>query len=156
MRDRRRCNSPRIPPQLPATRAISQWARSLEWSHAVTLHILVGKICISFLIFYCKGMVSLVVLWLCGQITGLWHSEWTYALTCTRETCCCSQTAGTNGDDLYIHIATVGNTIQTANSPMYDTYMSTPANTAKPRATHSNIQIAQSSPSLVGSEPTML
>ena len=24
----------------------------------------------------------------------------------------------TNGDDLYIHIATVGNTIQTVNSPM--------------------------------------
>ena len=29
----------------------------------------------------------------------------------------------------YIHIATVGNTIQTVNSPMYDTYMSTPGNT---------------------------
>ena len=28
---------------------------------------------------------------------------------------------GTNGDDLYICIATVGNTIQTVNSPMYDT-----------------------------------
>ena len=62
---------------------------------------------------------------------------------------------GTNGDDLYIHIATVGKTIQTVNSPMYDTYMSTPGNTAKPRAIHSNIQTAQSSPSLVGSEPTM-
>ena len=46
-------------------------------------------------------------------------------------------------------------TIQTVNSPMYDTYMSTPGNTAKPRAIHSNIQTAQSSPSLVGSEPTM-
>ena len=60
-----------------------------------------------------------------------------------------------NGDDLFIHIATVGlgNTIQTVNSPMYDTYMSTPGNTAKPRAIHSNIQTAQSGPSLVGSEP---
>ena len=38
---------------------------------------------------------------------------------------------------------------------MYDTYMSTPGNTAKLEATHSNIQTAQSSPSLVGSEPTM-
>ena len=54
----------------------------------------------------------------------------------------------TNGD-----IATVVNTIQTVNSPMYDTYMSTPANTAKLGAVHSNIQTAQSSPSLVGSEP---
>ena len=33
--------------------------------------------------------------------------------------------------------------------------MSTPGNAVKPRATHSNIQTAQSSPSLVGSEPTM-
>ena len=37
---------------------------------------------------------------------------------------------GTNGDDLYTRIATVGNTIQTVNSPMYDKYMSTPGNTA--------------------------
>ena len=44
----------------------------------------------------------------------------------------------------YIYIATTGNTIQTVNSPMYDTYMSTPGNTAKPRAIHSNIQTAQS------------
>ena len=42
---------------------------------------------------------------------------------------------GTNGDDLYIRIATVGNTNQTVNSPMYDTYMSTPGNTAKLGAT---------------------
>ena len=55
-----------------------------------------------------------------------------------------------------IYIATVGNTIQTFNSPMYDTYMSTPGNTAKLGATHSNIQTAQRGrPSLVGSEPTM-
>ena len=64
-RDRRRCNSRGIPPQPPATRAISQWARSLEWRHAA-LHILVGKICISFFLLYCEGMHSLVVLWLCG------------------------------------------------------------------------------------------
>ena len=62
---------------------------------------------------------------------------------------------GTNGDDLYIHIATVRNTIQTVYSPIYDTYMSTPGNTAKLRAIHINIQTAQSSPSLVGTEPTM-
>ena len=62
---------------------------------------------------------------------------------------------GTNGDDLYIRIATVGKTIQTVNSPMYDTHMSTPGNTAKLGTAHSNIQTAQSNPSLVGSEPTM-
>ena len=55
----------------------------------------------------------------------------------------------------YLRIATVGNTIQTVNSPLYDTYMSTPGNTAKIGATHSSIQTAQSSPSLVGSEPTI-
>ena len=33
----------------------------------MTLHILVGKICISFFLFYCEGMLSLVVLWLCGR-----------------------------------------------------------------------------------------
>ena len=49
----------------------------------------------------------------------------------------------------------VGNTIQTVNSPMYDAYMSTPGNTAKLGTAHSNIQTAQSVPSLVGSEPTM-
>ena len=52
-------------------------------------------------------------------------------------------------------MATVGNTIQTVNSPMYDTYMSTPGNTAKLGTAHSNIQTAQRGPSLVGSEPTM-
>ena len=62
---------------------------------------------------------------------------------------------GANGDDLYICIATVGNTIQTVNSPMYDTRMITPGNTAKLGTEHSNIQTAQSNPSLVGSEPTM-
>ena len=57
---------------------------------------------------------------------------------------------GTNGDDIYICIATVGNTIQTVNSPMYDTYMSTPGNTAKLGTAHSNIQTAQRGPSLPG------
>ena len=44
-----------------------------------------------------------------------------------------------------MRIETVGNTIQTVNSPMYDTYMSTPGNTAKLGTAHSNIQTAQSS-----------
>ena len=60
-----------------------------------------------------------------------------------------------NGDDLYIRIATVGNIIQPVNSPMYDTCMSTPGNTAKLGATHSSIETAQRGPSLVVSEPTM-
>ena len=64
-RDRRRCNSWGILPQPHAFRVISQWACILEWRHAVTMHILVGKICISLFIFYCKGMLSLVALWLC-------------------------------------------------------------------------------------------
>ena len=69
-RDRRRYNNPgEFPHQPPATRAISQWARSLEWLHTVTLHFLVGKICISFFLFYCEGMLSLVVLWLCDHRT---------------------------------------------------------------------------------------
>ena len=38
---------------------------------------------------------------------------------------------------------------------MYDTYMNTPGNTAKPRAIHSNIQTAQRRSSLVGNEPTI-
>ena len=72
-RDRRRCNSRGIPPQPPPLaneRAVSsnvEWASSL----AVTLHILVGKICISFFLFYCEGMLSLVVSWLCGGGGGL-------------------------------------------------------------------------------------
>ena len=52
-------------PQPPATRAISQWASSLEWHHGVTLYFLVWKNCISFFLFYWEGMLSLVVLWLC-------------------------------------------------------------------------------------------
>ena len=42
--------------------------------------------------------------------------------------------------------------IQKVNSPMYDAYMSTPGNTAKLGATHSNMQTAQRRPSLVGTE----
>ena len=45
--------------------------------------------------------------------------------------------------------------IQTVNSYMYDTHMSTPGNTAKLGTAHSDIQTAQSNPSLVGSERTM-
>ena len=59
-------NSPSTSPPFLATRAISQLASSLEWRHAVMLHILVGKICISFFLFYCEGMFSLVVLLLCA------------------------------------------------------------------------------------------
>ena len=69
-RDRRRYNSRGIPPQPPATRAISQWGRSLEWRHAVTLHILVEKICISFFLFFCEGMLSLTRL--SSSIMTLW------------------------------------------------------------------------------------
>ena len=57
---------------------------------------------------------------------------------------------GNKGDDLCLRLATIGNTIQTVNSPMYDTYMSTPGNTAKLGTAHSNIQTAQSCQSLVG------
>ena len=54
-----------FPLRPPTTRAISQWACSLDWRQAVTQHILVEKICISFFLFYCEGVLSLVVLWLC-------------------------------------------------------------------------------------------
>ena len=57
-----------------------------------------------------------------------------------------------NADDLYICVATVGNTIQTVNFPMYDTHMSTPGNTTKLGTIPSNIQTAQRGPSLVGIE----
>ena len=78
----------------------------------------------------------------------MWHSEWTG----TRETCSCSQTAAQwNQWRWSIHTYTyVGNTIQTINSPMYDTYMSTPGNTAKLGATHSNILTAQRARSVPG------
>ena len=65
-RYRRRCNSRGIPNQPPATRAISQWARILEWRHAVSVaHSGRNFFFISFFLFYCEGMLSLVVLWLC-------------------------------------------------------------------------------------------
>ena len=60
---------------------------------------------------------------------------------------------GTNGDDLYVHLATVGNTNQTVNSPMYE-YTHEYSWTVH-EYTHSNIQTAQSNQSLFGSEPTM-
>ena len=52
-------------------------------------------------------------------------------------------------------MTTVGNTIQTNNTSCMKTYISTPGNTAKLGTAHSNIQAAQSNPSLVESEPTM-
>ena len=58
---------------------------------------------------------------------------------------------GTNGDDLYICMSRVGNNIQTVNSPMCEyIHEYCIIGTA-----HSNIQTAQSIPSLVGNEPTM-
>ena len=56
---------------------------------------------------------------------------------------------------IYIRIVTVGNTIQTVNSPMYEYIHEHFGNTANLGTAHSNIQTAQSSPSPVGSEPTM-
>ena len=71
-----------IPGEFPSAplyyKAISQWLSSLEWRHTVTLHSLVGKICISFFLFYCEGMRSLVVLRLCGLNAGFdfgWPNE---------------------------------------------------------------------------------
>ena len=61
---------------------------------------------------------------------------------------------GTNGDDLYIHIATVGNTIQTVNSPMYDTYISTPGNTAKLGSSHTQQHTDSTKRSVPGWERT--
>ena len=48
----------------------------LEWRHTVTLHILVVKISISFFLFYCDGMLSLVVLWLCDLDNGSKLLSW--------------------------------------------------------------------------------
>ena len=56
------------PPPPPPTGAINQWALSLEWRHTVTLHILVGKICITFFPFSCEACSLYLVLWLCGYI----------------------------------------------------------------------------------------
>ena len=52
------------------------------------------------------------------------------------------------------HMSIPGKTLQTVNSTMYE-YMSTPGNTDKLGTTHSNIQTAQNSPSLVGIQPAM-
>ena len=73
---------PPTPPPSP-TRANSQWARSLEWRHAVTLHILVGKISISFFLFYYECMLSLVVL--CGRNSNYFFS-FVLIQTCIRDT----------------------------------------------------------------------
>ena len=63
--ERRIQTSPSDPPPPPPNRAISQWARGLEWRHAGTLHILVGKICITFFPFSCEACSLYLVLWLC-------------------------------------------------------------------------------------------
>ena len=58
MRDKRHCNS----------RVTQNTYFSLSTPPPpapTTLHILVGKICISYFLFYCEGMLFLVVLWLC-------------------------------------------------------------------------------------------
>ena len=59
----------------PSTRAINQWARSLEWHHAVTLHILVGKICITFFPFSCEACSLYLVLWLYDYISILIYDD---------------------------------------------------------------------------------
>ena len=95
-RDRRRCNSKGNSTSALVTKVISQWESSLEWRHAVTLHILVGKICISFFLFYCEGMLSLVVLWLCGVI-------WYAVTTITRWSGCDTCVWGVVGRVPFIH-----------------------------------------------------
>ena len=68
-----------IPGEIPLSprhyRAISQWESSLNWRHAVTLYILVGKICISFFLFYCEGMLSLhsIIMTLCHLHIAMWY-----------------------------------------------------------------------------------
>ena len=52
------------------TRAISQWARSLEWRHAVTMHTAVGKICITFFPFPCEACSLYLVLWFCERLAN--------------------------------------------------------------------------------------
>ena len=61
-----------------------------------------------------------------------------------------SRLKGTNGDDLYIRIATVGNTILTVNPPIYE-YVSTPGNAAKLLEPHT----VQCSPYLIRIKPTI-
>ena len=62
---------------------------------------------------------------------------------------------GTNGDDLYIRIASVRKLFRQLTPSCMNAYMGTPGNTAKLGTAHNNIQTAQSSPSLAGSEPIM-
>ena len=50
-----------LPQPPPSARAIS-----LEWYLAVTLHILVGKNCITFFPFSCEACSLYLVLWLCA------------------------------------------------------------------------------------------
>ena len=67
-RDRRRCNPRGIPPQPPATServGKPSWARSLEWRHVVVAHSGRENLHNRKFLFYCEGMLSLVVLWLC-------------------------------------------------------------------------------------------
>ena len=59
--ERRIHASPSAPPP-PQTRAISQWAGSLEWRHALTLHTAVGKNCITFFPFSCEACALYLVL----------------------------------------------------------------------------------------------
>ena len=63
----RRIHTSLSAPPPPPTRAISQWARSLEWRHAVTLHTAVGKNCFTFFPFSCEACSLYLVLWLCGN-----------------------------------------------------------------------------------------
>ena len=71
-RDRRRCSSRGTQNTYfsfsPLNyRAMSQWARSLEWRHAVTLHSAVRKNCITFFPFYCEACslyFIIMTLWL--------------------------------------------------------------------------------------------
>ena len=99
--ERRIHTSPSSPPQ---TNAISQWTRSLEWRHAVTLHILVGKICITWFPFSCEACSLYLVLWLCVakcsehlyfrlfSLTDFWittiNTEHTYMTCILRELVC--------------------------------------------------------------------
>ena len=57
--ERRIHNSPSAhhPSPPPPTRAISQWARSLEWGHAMTFH----RICISFFLLWRHALSSSIM-----------------------------------------------------------------------------------------------
>ena len=70
----------------PPTRAISQWARSLEWRHVVTLHTAIGKKCVTFFPFSYEACSLYLVLWLCDFVTleVIYRIEW---INETRPTC---------------------------------------------------------------------